>query len=223
MKQKKPDWESVELSHIRIEVTELLEILKRVSGDKYEITSETSSTIFESVEEMKSHLAESARAETITIGPVEFETGRKWRDTPKLSICLYEWRWEDVDYTIEDARLLMNALEKELISYKRWLASPLAMALFRIPIFAGPILALSALRGYLFGFDWTQPSTAIGGWIFFIPGAVTIFATGEYLLKKAIGEYTVFYQPRETWWQRHSGEVFVGAVIAAIGVVANYL
>ena len=180
MKQKKSDWESVELPHIRIEVTELLEILERVSGGKYDITSETASVEFESIEEIKSQLAEFAQADTITIGPVKFDTGRKWGDSPMLTISLFESRWEDVDYTIEDARLLMNGLEKEVTSYKKMVLTPWARTLVTFAISVGAVLTGSVLHVHLSGFDWAQSillTSTIGKFSFLIFWVLPVFFT----------------------------------------------
>ena len=124
MKRKEPDSEKVEIPNIRIEVTELLEILERISGEKYPITGETSGFKFESIEDMMIHLAECAQANTIKIGPVVFDTGRRWGDSPTLSIDLSEWRLMDIGYNADDARILMASLEQELIPFKKWVVHP---------------------------------------------------------------------------------------------------
>ena len=229
MKKKEPDRAKVELPNIRIEVTELLGILERISGGKYPITGETSDIIFESVEDMMIHLAECAQVNSIKIGPVVFDTGRRWRDSPTLSIDLSKWQIMDVDYNADEARILMKSLEQELIPFKKWLARP---AVRRVPNFFLMVIVVFWLLPITLVNDLLPLVTVLPplvpealyrtSMISFIPVFVIWVFAVEPILKKAIGENAVYHQPRETWYQRHSGQIFVGAITAVCGAVATF-
>ena len=231
MKKKEPDSEKVELPNIRIEVSELLEILERISGGKYQVTGETSDTTFESIKDMKTHLAECARVNSIKIGPVDFDTGRRWGDTPTLSIHFCRWEFEDIVYTADEAQPLMNALKEELILYKSWLASPWVRKLFMGIPTIGIVWAGVTLLNYepdpnrVLLFQLVSAAKAL---IVTIMTIMTMMLTliwaylERIVFKKVIGENTVFHQPRETWYHRNSSQIYVGAFTAVVGAVASH-
>ena len=224
MKQIMPRQEMIDLPHIRIAVTELLEILERVSDGKFEVIGKTSDVMFENIEDMNSHLAECARVSYIEIGPVVLHIHGDWM-SPVLTIDLYELHRPEIGCTIDEARMLMKSMEQELTPYKSWLATSFVRGLFAVTMTIGITLAVLYVRNYLLGPDLvqsTQLSSVIIRLIFFIFWSALLGWIGITVLEKAIGENTVFHQPRESWWQRHSSQIFVGAFTAVFGAAATF-
>ena len=203
-----------ELPFIRIEVTKFLAILERVSGDKYKITGRNSEVIFESIEDIKSHLAEFVRAPVIKIGPVEIDTRGNY-NSPRLSSELNELNRIDADYTTDDAQILMKSLEQELIPFKRRLANPSVRLLpARLFLFIGviwvPIVAALSL----------DADNNFMVYVFLLLSVIWL-GLEKFVFRHVFGGNTVYYQPRETWYQRHSRELFSGAFSAVFGAVAG--
>ena len=188
--------------------------------------------MFENIEEMKAHLAQFAQNPTIEIGPVVLCTNGDWM-SPRLSIKPSDVYKNEVGYTIDEAQMLLKSLEQELIPYRKWLANPLARQLPMILTIAGTGWAVLTLFTYLSGPAWVRPAqptpeevatNSVAIWVILL--SVIWSYLGEPVLKMIIGDNTVFHQPRETWWHRHSNELIVGALsaglTAALGAVATY-
>ena len=228
MKQRLPRREEVDLPHIRIEVAELLKILERVSDGKYKIIGQTSDCLFENIEEMKARLAQFAQNPTIAIGPVVLYTFGNW-NSPSLMIELDELRRNEGSDTIDEARMLMEALERELIPYKSWLASWSGRMILIATTATGGTLAGLALHEYLSGFDWVQLTLLtprLNGMIFLLVEVLALVSIGLFglivFLINTVGENTVFHHPRP----RSSRDLLVGICStvtgALIGAVATY-
>ena len=232
MKQIGPIRDEVDLPHIRIEAIELIELLERVSGGKYEVTATCSNVIFNDIEEMKAHLALFAQNPTIKLGPLVLRTRGDWM-SPTLHIDSSELQRNEVGYTISEAQIVMHSLEAELTRYKRRLASPSVRQQSGILIVVGVLWAVFTIITNLIRFVWVSPtrpisedfSTTIAALVLILLGASWAYLV-EPVLTMVVGENTVFYQPRETWWHRHSRELFSGvfsaAIVALIGAVLHF-
>lgn len=213
MKKKEPSHERNSLPFLRIEVSELLQVLERVSAGKHKISAETNSLEFESIEEIRSHKAEFAQRPRVNIGPVEFDSGTAM-SPPSLSITLYKLRREDNKDAVPQAQVLLKALEKELLAYRSRLANP----------YTGVFLSLCVgLVCLVFFLIWAGDQPLSFSYVVQAIAVVWIAqqATG-FVLKRLVGEDTIFYRPRETWLQRHSSELVVGVLAAAVsGVVGS--
>ena len=210
--------EEVELPFIRIEVTVLLAILERLSKEtKFEITGKTSDHIFESIEDIKSNLAAFVRAPVIEFGPVEFDTRGNY-STPTLSFKLGELSRKDAEYTVVDARILMKSLEQELIRYKNSLADP------SVRLWPARFFLFIATTWIFIGHALSlEVDNEIMVFSFFLLTVIWMILEKS-VLRHVFGGNTVFYQPRETWYQRHSSElfVFVGTVGTVVAALASF-
>ena len=120
MKRILPAGEVVTLSTSRIEITELLEILERLSSNekKYKVTGKISylkseDIHFDGIKEMRGNLAMFAQNPTIQIGPVELVTEDRFQ-RPHLSIQPGSLHGND------EAQRLMESLQLELKRYQQW-------------------------------------------------------------------------------------------------------
>jgi hypothetical protein len=212
MKKNEPLVQIRALPALRIEVSELLQILERVSAGKFKITAETTDAQFESVDEMKSHMAEFAHATKINVGPVGIETGNQY-SLPRLYVSFHGMRSGAEPTAVDEAKLLLQALEKELLPYKSKMANPkfrnLATLLFTI-ICTALVLA---------SFSFQDAGSASWPWLSI--SLVPLLFTDP-AMKWLVGVSTVSFQPRETWFQRHSSELIVGIVTALAGAGASY-
>ena len=209
MKRKEPGYEIRKLPYLRIEVSELLKILERVAAGRYKITAETSSFEFESLEEMSAQKGQLCHDPTILNGPVEFKSSHSVLE-PELGINLIALRHNEGSEATEQAKNLMDALEKELIHYKSPLSNPMTRTIASI------VFSIFSVVLYLF---YTTPSTEIDAyfWVGFIMALLIPSQIANAIMKKAVGLSTIYYQPRETWLQRHSSELLAGSVSGAVG------
>jgi hypothetical protein len=214
MQKKEPSFEKVQLPYLRIEVTELLDILERVSGGKHQITGETSDVIFDNIEEIRRHKAEFAQRPTIKVGPVELET-EDYSGRPTLSIFMFQLRRTDNADAVAEAQVLLNALEKELLPY----SSRLANKNFQSAL----VVAISALASLLSVLLYQHPSSGLVYWSTLMIVYLVSAGILDRVLKKLAGDRSVFHQPRETWLQRHSVPTISAVVAAVIGAIATYL
>lgn len=210
MRKKEPSFETVQLPHLRIEVSELLEILERVAGQNHQITAETVDVGFDDLEEMKTHKAEISERPKIKVGPVELKT-EDYSGRPSLSVYLSELRRTNDVTGIEEAQLLLKAIEKELLPF----ASRLAHPMFRTIVSAAASIILTALL------VWPNYDSGAGTLQFYVV-LLSVYwllaAAFGALLRRLAGDRTVYHQPRETWLQRNSG-LLVSSILAA-GVTA---
>ena len=112
------------LPYIRLEVIQLLYILERIAGDRYEVTARSCGNTYDNIDEMKSCPGEFARHPVIQVGPVTFNTGEN-SGLPELSIeqeQLEKLRCESGD-ALEQALVLLDSLDAELVRYNSWFKS----------------------------------------------------------------------------------------------------
>lgn len=214
MERKKTYREELEISGVRIEVSDLLDILTRLSGEELKVIAETSSLVFNDLEEMRSHRAEFSRAPRIKIGDVTLDM-RNEPSPIRLTVDLGHLRAHDREEEAEAALALMQSLIGELSQFKSPLARTGTQALIG---FACGVP--SFLLAYWFPLStemrWLAP--AIGSMMCF---AITLLVWS--LVGKAIGRETVYFRPKDTWIKRHGSEMVSGAIGTAIGALISAL